>query len=54
MAAFLGRKIGYTDIYKTIAHAFDTMPLVSNPTLDDYAEVNREARRVAETFIQKF
>jgi pyruvate/2-oxoglutarate dehydrogenase complex dihydrolipoamide dehydrogenase (E3) component len=54
VAAFLGRKIGYIDIYKTIAHTFDTMPLISNPTLDDYAEVNSEARRVAETFIQKF
>ena len=53
VAAFLGRKIGYTDIYKTIAHTFDTMPLISRPSLDDYAEVNREARRVAETFIQK-
>ena len=53
VAAFLSRQIGYTDIYKTIAHAFDTMPLISRPTLDDYAEVNCEARRVAETFIQK-
>ena len=53
VAAFLSRQIGYTDIYKTIAHAFDTMPLISRPTLDDYAEVNSEARRVAETFIQK-
>ena len=53
VAAFLGRRIGYTDIYKTIAHAFDTLPLVARPTLDDYAEVNREARRVAEQFIAK-
>lgn len=53
VAAFLGRKIGYTDIYKTIAHTFDTLPLMAHPTLDDYAEVNREARRVAEQFIVK-
>ncbi len=53
VAAFLNRKIGYTDIYKTIAHAFECVPLVAHPTLDDYAEVNCEVRRVAEQYILK-
>ena len=47
VAAFLAHQCRYTDIVKAIRYALDHAAWVANPTLDDYAEADREARALA-------
>lgn len=47
VAAFLERKIGFTDIPRVIEHTMGKASLVSRPTLDDYRQSNDEARGIA-------
>lgn len=53
VAAFIDKRIGYTDIVRTIEYAFSQVALVTNPTLEDYAATNAEVRRLSEEYIQK-
>lgn len=47
VAAFLGGKIGFTDIYKIIDRTLAATTFVAEPEYDDYVAVNAEARRRA-------
>jgi 1-deoxy-D-xylulose-5-phosphate reductoisomerase len=45
VAAFLERRIGYSDIYRLIEKALATVPYVRHPTLQDLQETHRETIR---------
>lgn len=47
VAAFLEHRCRYTDIVRTIEYALARATFVAGPTLDDCAESDREARRLA-------
>ncbi len=47
VAAFLGRKCGYTDIVRTIEHALAHASFVARPALADYSAADAEARALA-------
>ncbi len=51
--AFLHERIGFTRIYPLITEALEAMPMVTNPTLDDYVEVNAATRRFVQNLIEK-
>lgn len=51
--AFLHERIGFTRIYPLITEALAAMPMVTNPTLDDYVEVNAATRRFVHSLIEK-
>lgn len=51
VAAFLGEKIKFRQIYDTIEHTLAHMPFMSSPAYEDYVYYNTEARRVAADYI---
>lgn len=51
VAAFLGEKIKFRQIYDTIEHTLAHMPFMSSPVYEDYVNYNTEARRVAADYI---
>lgn len=51
VAAFLGEKIKFRQIYDTIEHTLAHMPFMSLPAYEDYVNYNTEARRVAADYI---
>ena len=53
MDAFLHERIGFTRIYPLITEALEAMPMVTNPTLGDYVEVNAATRRFVQSLIEK-
>jgi 1-deoxy-D-xylulose-5-phosphate reductoisomerase len=53
VAAFLDRKIPYLGIARTIAATLEAMKPNAPRTLDDILEVDREARRVAASLLEK-
>ena len=52
VAAFLDRKCAWLDIVRTIEHALQHASFVARPSLDDYAAVDAEARRLAAEFLK--
>ena len=46
VAAFLRDEIGFYDIYELVSKAVDTVPFISNPTLEEILESDRLARQV--------
>ena len=53
VASFLSKRCGYLDIVGAIRYALDNASFVANPTLDDYDLANREARELAERYINR-
>lgn len=53
VAAFLAHKCGYLDIVGAIRYALDNASIVNSPTLADYDLANREARELAERYINR-
>ena len=51
VAAFLQDKIKFTDIYRIIATTMDKVPLIEQPTYDDYVASNAQARAIAQQLI---
>lgn len=51
VAAFLGERIRFRDIYGTIAHTVDKMPFKAEPSYEDYVNFNSHARAVASEYI---
>lgn len=47
VAAFLGHRCRYTDIVGSIRHALDRATFIAHPTLEEYALLNEESRRLA-------
>ena len=52
VATFLDRKCAWLDIVRTIEHALQHASFVARPSLDDYAAVDAEARRLAAEFLK--
>ncbi len=52
VAAFLGGRCAWLDIVRTIRHALEKATFVARPSLDDYAEADAEARRLAAEFLK--
>ena len=51
VAAFLNRKIGFTDIFRVVERAYEKASFIPNPTVEDIFETDREARNaVAEEY----
>lgn len=48
VAAFLKGDIGFNDIHRIITGTMSRMPLIPEPTYDDYVATNAEARQIAE------
>ena len=44
VAAFLEDRVGFIEMSSIIESVMDTIPEISNPSLDDYIEIDREAR----------
>lgn len=44
VAAFLENRVGFIEMSSIIESVMDTIPEISNPSLDDYIEIDREAR----------
>ncbi len=53
VASFLAKRCGYLDIVGAIRYALDNASFVANPTLNDYDLANREARELAEQYINR-
>ncbi|MFR9651472.1 MAG: 1-deoxy-D-xylulose-5-phosphate reductoisomerase [Rikenellaceae bacterium] len=51
VATFLEGRCSYLDIVKTIEHTLSKATFTPKPTLDDYAEANTEARRIAAEYL---
>lgn len=51
VAAFLHDRMGFLQMSQVIEKTMDKLPVVKNPTLDDYFEIDKESRIVAESFI---
>ncbi len=51
VAAFLEGRCSYLDIVRSIEYSLSRATFASHPTLDDYAEADIEARRLAAEFI---
>ncbi len=49
--AFLGGRIGFLDIVRTIAATLECTENIARPTLDDYVNCNSASRRVAQQLI---
>ncbi len=52
VAAFLDRKCRYLDIVESIRYALQRSNFVAHPTLDDYAEADREARALVREMLK--
>ena len=52
VAAFLAGKCRYTDIVGTIEHALAKAQFIATPSLSDYAEIDKESRRLANEFLK--
>lgn len=52
VAAFLAGKCRYTDIVGTIEHALTKAQFIATPSLSDYAEIDKESRRLANEFLK--
>ena len=48
VAAFLKGDIGFNDIHRIITGTMSRIPLIPEPTYDDYVATNAEARQIAE------
>ena len=48
VAAFLKGDIGFNDIHRIITDTMSRIPLIAEPTYDDYVATNAEARQIAE------
>ena len=53
VASFLAKKCGYLDIVGAIRYALDNASFLAHPTLEDYDLANREARELAERYINR-
>ena len=53
VAAFLADRIGFNDIYDTIAHTLATTEHVASPDYADYVAVNDQSRRLAAEHIAR-
>ena len=53
VASFLAHKCGYLDIVGAIRYALDNATFEAHPTLNDYDMANREARELAERYINR-
>lgn len=51
--AFLNDKIGFLDIYECVKFAYDRVPYIKNPTIDDIYESDRLARANAYNYIKR-
>jgi len=51
VAAFLTRRCAWTDIVRAIEYALERASFVAEPTLDDFAASNGEARRLAAEYL---
>ena len=51
VAAFLSRRIGFTDLPRIIETSMENISFPSVPTLDDYLYIDGEARKFAESLI---
>ncbi len=51
VAAFLSHRCRWTQIVRTIEHALARAPFTARPTLDDYAQSDAEARRIAAAYL---
>lgn len=49
--AFRDGRIGFADIYRTIAHTLDRADFIAQPAYDDYVAVNAASRAIASQFI---
>lgn len=52
VSAFLGNRCGYLDIVRSIEYALEKAQWIKNPSLEDYAAVNAESRRLASRFLK--
>ena len=52
VAAFLAGKCRYTDIVAAIEHALSKAQFLTTPSLSDYAEIDKESRRLANEFLK--
>ena len=50
--AFLNERCSFTAMYDVLCYALERVPHLENPGFTDYIESDREARRIAEEFIQ--
>ena len=54
VSAFLSEKIGFTDIFDTVAYAYDSMSEAKNAvTLEEIINCDRDARRYAGEYVNK-
>jgi 1-deoxy-D-xylulose-5-phosphate reductoisomerase len=53
VAAFLAHKCSYLDIVGAIRYALDNASFEAKPTLAEYDLANREARELAERYINR-
>ncbi len=51
VAAFLGGRIGFRDIPRTLEYTVEKAPYIAQPTLEDYRASDAEARNLAQTFL---
>ncbi len=51
--AFLDEKIGFLEIATINERIMHDMPVVSNPTLEDYVRMDKESRELAEKYISR-
>ena len=52
VAAFLGEKIKFRQIYDTIEHTLAHMPFMSSPAYEDYVNYNTEAERYLYKYVE--
>jgi 1-deoxy-D-xylulose-5-phosphate reductoisomerase len=52
VAAFLKEKCRFTDIVGAIEYALGHAAFVNNPSLEDYAALNEESRRLAAEYLK--
>ena len=53
VAAYLKDQIGFYDISASIRHALDQIPVMSDPTLEEILETDRQARQAVRTYFSK-
>ncbi len=53
VAAFLNHRCRYTDIVGAIRYALERATFIAHPSLDEYALLNRESRRLAEEYLTR-
>ncbi len=51
VAAFLNHQCHYLDIVRSINYALERSTFIANPTLDDYAAIDKESRMLAAQFL---